>query len=83
MPLVTAAPVTVTLPIKSRAAMKVKAVYENVAAPIKKGDKVGELVISAPETKDVVVPLLAGADVERKGLFGRIGAALGRLVNGA
>jgi D-alanyl-D-alanine carboxypeptidase (penicillin-binding protein 5/6) len=83
VPLVTAAPVTVTLPIKSRAAMKVKAVYEGVAAPVKKGDKVGELVISAPDTKDVVVPLLAGADVERKGLFGRIGAALGRLVNGA
>jgi serine-type D-Ala-D-Ala carboxypeptidase (penicillin-binding protein 5/6) len=83
VPLVTAAPVVVTLPIKSRDAMKVKAVYDGVSAPIKKGDKVGQLVISAPETKDVVVPLLAGADVDRKGLFGRIGAALSRLVSGA
>jgi D-alanyl-D-alanine carboxypeptidase (penicillin-binding protein 5/6) len=82
VPLVTAAPVTVTLPIKARDAMKVKAVYEGVAAPIKKGDKLGELVISAPDAKDVVVPLLAGADVDKKGLFGRIGAALNRFVSG-
>jgi len=82
VPLVTAAPVTVTLPIKSRDAMKVKAVYEGVAAPVKKGDKLGELVISAPDTKDITVPLLAGADVEKKGLFGRIGAALNRFVSG-
>ena len=82
VPLVTAEPVSVTLPIKARSAMKVKAVYDGVAAPVKKGDKLGELVISAPDTKDVVVPLLAGADVEKKGLFGRIGAALGRFVTG-
>ncbi|HVO14303.1 MAG TPA: D-alanyl-D-alanine carboxypeptidase family protein [Alphaproteobacteria bacterium] len=82
VPLVTAAPVTVTLPIKSRDAMKVKVVYDGVAAPVKKGDKLGDLVVSAPDTKDIVVPLYAGADVEKKGMFGRIGAALNRFVSG-
>src|SRR5690606_31145906 len=82
VPLVTVEPVTVTLPIKARPDLRVKAVYEGVAAPIKKGDKLGELVVSAPGTKDVVLPLVAGADVERKGLFGRIGAVLGRFATG-
>ena len=82
VPLVTATPVTITLPIKARDGLKVKAVYDGVAAPIKKGDKLGELVISAPDTKDVTVPLVAGADVDRVGLFGRIGAALERFASG-
>jgi D-alanyl-D-alanine carboxypeptidase (penicillin-binding protein 5/6) len=82
VPLVPAGPVTVTLPVKSRAGLKVKAVYDGVAAPVKKGDKLGDLVISAPDTKDVTVPLVAGADVDKMGLFGRIGAALERFASG-
>ncbi|MBI1359574.1 MAG: D-alanyl-D-alanine carboxypeptidase [Alphaproteobacteria bacterium] len=47
-------------------------VYDSpLSAPIKQGDIVGNLVISAPGVPDITVPVAAGASVKKLGLFGR------------
>jgi D-alanyl-D-alanine carboxypeptidase (penicillin-binding protein 5/6) len=82
--LVAAEPLTVTLPRKSRREMKVTEFYEApIQAPVHKGDKVAKLVISAPGVDAVELPLVAGADVDRLGAFGRLGAAVSYLVFGS
>jgi len=43
-----------------------------VAAPIKKGDHIADLVINTADTPPQVVPLVAGEDVGQAGFFGRI-----------
>jgi len=75
---------TLTLPRKTRAEMQVKVVYDTPAtAPIAVGQNVGKLVISAPDTQPIVVPLQAAEAVDRLGPFGRISAGLKYLVFGA
>lgn len=82
--LVSEADITITLPRKSRPGLVVKVVYEEpVPAPIEKGAQIARLVISAPEFRTMEVPLVAGADIERLGMFGRLGAALGYMMWGA
>ncbi|WP_254434758.1 D-alanyl-D-alanine carboxypeptidase family protein [Magnetospirillum sp. UT-4] len=84
VPLVAGERLEVTMPRKSRRDMVVKAVYSGpVAAPIKKGQVVGKLVITAPGVETVELPLAAGADVGKLGLSGRIGAALKHILWGA
>jgi D-alanyl-D-alanine carboxypeptidase (penicillin-binding protein 5/6) len=52
-------------------------VYQGpLRAPVKEGDAVGELIISAPGVEDVKVPVTAGATVKKLGLFGRAATAL-------
>ena len=52
-------------------AMKIR--YQGpVAAPIKKGDHIADLVVTTGETPPQVVPLVAGEDVGSAGFFGRI-----------
>lgn len=73
----------VSVPRKSRKQMAVKVVHqEAVPAPVAKGDEVAKLVVSAPGMDDVSVPLLAGATVDERSFFGRLGAAIGQLVWG-
>ena len=73
----------VSVPRKSRKKMSVKVVHqEAVPAPIAKGDEIAKVVVSAPGMEDVSVPLYAGADVEERGFFGRLGTAIGQLVLG-
>jgi len=84
IPLVIADDMTLTLARKARKKMKVTIeLVEPIPAPIRKGQEVGQIVIRAPETNEVRVPLLAGADVARLGLFGRLGAAFSYLAWGA
>ena len=84
VPLVVDEELVVTMTRKARRAMKVSVVYEGpIKAPIAKGARVAELKISAPGRDDLKVPLFAGADVGRRGLFGRLWAAAGYLVWGA
>ena len=84
VPLVIDRDLHLTLPRKSRRAMKAKVVLrEPVPAPITKGTPVARLVISAPGQADVEVPLLAGEDVSRLGLFGRLGKAVRYLLWGS
>ena len=84
VPLVLEQDFALTLARKARRAMKATVVYDGpIAAPIVKGAEVAKLVVTAPETETVEVPLVAGADVGRLGTFKRLGAALSYLVWGA
>ncbi len=84
VPLVAARDVKVSLPRTSRRGLKVKVVYDGpVPAPIEKGAEIAKLMVTAPGFETLEVPLLAGADVGRIGVFGRLGAAIGYMIWGA
>lgn len=83
VPLVAEKDLTVVLPIASPAAMKMSVVYQGpLPAPIKKGSPVAKLHITIPDQPDRDVTLLAGKDVERKGVFGRVAARVHYLLTG-
>jgi D-alanyl-D-alanine carboxypeptidase (penicillin-binding protein 5/6) len=66
----------VTLPRKSRNDMKVTVSYDRpVPAPIKKGDAIGKVTVTAPDVSPIEAPLNAGAGVGRMGVFGRVAMA--------
>ncbi len=75
--------VEVTLPRKSRRKMKVSVQYDGpIPAPVKKGQELAKVVITAPDVKDIVIPLYAAEDAERLGFVGRLGAALKSIIWG-
>ena len=83
VPLVVASDVVVTLPRKARVEMTVAARYEGpIPAPIEAGAQIAKLVVSAPGIQPVEFPLVAGAGVERLGLFGRLSATFNYLLWG-
>jgi D-alanyl-D-alanine carboxypeptidase (penicillin-binding protein 5/6) len=83
VPLVIDRALTVTLPRRARRDMKVRLIYTNpVPAPVQQGAAIGRLVMTAPGRDPVELPLVAGATVERLGLFGRLSAAFEYLVWG-
>ena len=83
VPLVIEQDLLLTLPREARRKMKVLIRYDSpVPAPVRAGDAIAELVVTAPGEEDVRVPLVAGADVAKLGLVGRLGAALNYLVWG-
>ena len=72
--------VVVTLARAARKDLKVTAVYDRAAkAPVAKGQPVGKLVISAPDTKPIEVALVATQPVDRLNALGRMAAAAGYL----
>jgi D-alanyl-D-alanine carboxypeptidase (penicillin-binding protein 5/6) len=74
----------VTVPRRGADDLKVTVVYDGpVPAPIHKGDTVANLSISAPGIPPLEAPLVAGADVEKRGPIGRAFAALGSLIHRA
>ena len=73
----------VTLPRKSRKDMKVAVEYDRpVPAPIRKGDTVGKVVVTAPDAAPAEAPLVAAASVDRMNALGRIATLAGYLVWG-
>lgn len=83
VPLIAAEELEVTMPRKARRDMKVTAVYNGpVAAPIKKGETIGKLVVTAPGVETMEMPLVAGADVEQLGFSGRISTAIKQILWG-
>ena len=83
VPLVIEREMLLTLARKARRKMKVTVTFENpIPAPIAKGDPVAKLVLTVPGRDKLEVPLLAGAAVERLGLFGRLGTALKAIIWG-
>ena len=73
----------VTLPRKARKDMKVTIDYDRpIPAPIEKGEKLGKVVVSAPDVPPVEAPLIAAASVERMNPLGRIATLAGYLVWG-
>ncbi|MEE8445280.1 MAG: D-alanyl-D-alanine carboxypeptidase family protein [Alphaproteobacteria bacterium] len=83
VPLIIENPLVLSVMRKSRKNMKVKVVYPTaIPAPVTKGDVVAKLVVTAPDMEPVETPLLAGADVGERGMFGRFGAAVVYIVKG-
>ena len=84
VPLVIKNELTLTMRRKARREMSVKVVYDTpIPAPIQEGEELATLIVTAPETETIVVPLYAGASINQLGLFGRVEAAVGYLLWGA
>jgi D-alanyl-D-alanine carboxypeptidase (penicillin-binding protein 5/6) len=83
VPLVVNQDLVATLPRAARKSLEVRAVFDGpIPAPITKGQQVGKLVISAGDITPLEVPVYAGADVERLGMFGRVFATLKHFILG-
>jgi D-alanyl-D-alanine carboxypeptidase (penicillin-binding protein 5/6) len=83
VPLTVASDLVVTLPRKSRKDMKVTVDYDRpIPAPVKKGQTIGKLVVTAPDVPPTEVQLVAGADVDRMDPLGRVATLAGYLVWG-
>jgi serine-type D-Ala-D-Ala carboxypeptidase (penicillin-binding protein 5/6) len=84
VPLVPAQTVGVTLSREARKGLVVKLRYDNpVGAPVAAGQPLGSLEISAPNVTTFTVPLVAGREVPRAGMVGRVTGAIGYLIWGA
>ncbi len=83
VPLVLGDDLTVTLRRSLRSDLSVVAqVEEPVRAPIAAGDRLGKLIVTAPGSPALELPLLAGSDVAEKGFFARAAANAGQLLFG-
>ncbi len=66
-----------------RANMKVQIKYKSpIPAPISKDSHIADMIVTAPGHPDKTVALLAGEDVARKSIFGRMTASLLRKIRG-
>ncbi|WP_245176914.1 D-alanyl-D-alanine carboxypeptidase family protein [Haematospirillum jordaniae] len=85
VPLAVAQDVRLTLPRRASRNLEMKAVFTGpVPAPVQKGQPVGTLRISGTDMAQAIeIPLVAAADVQKLGLFGRIGAAINHMLFGA
>lgn len=84
VPLVAAEDIRLTMRQAARRKMDVTVEYvKPIPAPIAAGQHIATLRISAPDQEDVTMPLVAGTDVEKLGMFGRLIAAVSYLVFGA
>jgi D-alanyl-D-alanine carboxypeptidase (penicillin-binding protein 5/6) len=83
VPMVTAAPVDVTMQVESHSAMKVVLTYDGpVRAPVVKGQQLGTLNVSAPDFPGMKIPVYAAENVSSAGFFGRMFLGLRALVGG-
>jgi D-alanyl-D-alanine carboxypeptidase (penicillin-binding protein 5/6) len=83
VPLTVARDLVVTLPRKSRKDMKVVVSYDKpLPAPVKKGQEIGKVVVTAPDMAQVETPLVAGAGVDRMGPLGRMAMVAAHLIWG-
>lgn len=83
VPLILEEDLAVSLRRHLRDDLKVSVSYAGpVPTPIRKGTPVGTLRVTAPGLPTIERPLVAGADVERLGVFGRLMAAVQYLVIG-
>lgn len=83
--LVPAEDVKLLIPASAQNGIKAEAVFTGpVSAPVKAGDKLGDLVITIPGVDEPTkVPLVAEADVPAGGFLVRVSTALGRLTSRA
>jgi D-alanyl-D-alanine carboxypeptidase (penicillin-binding protein 5/6) len=83
VPLTVKAPVGVTMQVDSHPGMKVAVAYDGpVVAPIEKGQKLGELKVTAPDYPGLEVPLVAAEPVSRANIFARMYMGLKALLFG-
>jgi D-alanyl-D-alanine carboxypeptidase (penicillin-binding protein 5/6) len=79
VPLVAGRDLVLTLPRQWRSNIEARVRFDApVPAPVSKGQPIGVLVVGGQGVPTMNVPLIAGADVERLGLFPRIPAVIGR-----
>lgn len=72
VPLVGGHALVMTMPRAWRRTATVKVMYNGpIPAPVRRGDRIGELVLSGNGVPAMRVPLFAGADVDQLGLPGR------------
>jgi serine-type D-Ala-D-Ala carboxypeptidase (penicillin-binding protein 5/6) len=77
VPLVVPRPVQITAPTGQTVTPRVVARFDGpIAAPIAKGTKLGTALVTLPDNRVVEYPLEAGADVPRRGVFGRVTAMI-------
>ena len=65
-----------------RSKISSKMTYKTVAAPIKKGDHVADMIVLIPGRADRVIPLHAVSDVKAKSAFGKAWTVLIRKIRG-
>ncbi len=83
VPLTVAQDLLLTLPRADRQKVTAKAVVPTpIMAPVAAGQEIGKLVVSAPNMPDFTMSLIAGQDVPKMGIGGKIAANLNRLVFG-
>ncbi|GAA0536105.1 D-alanyl-D-alanine carboxypeptidase (penicillin-binding protein 5/6) [Rhizomicrobium palustre] len=83
VPVTAKVPVNVTMQVDSRQAMKVALKYKGpVAAPVKAGDQVGTLTVTAPDFPGLTVPVYATQDVGRQNIFIRMFTGIKALLGG-
>jgi D-alanyl-D-alanine carboxypeptidase (penicillin-binding protein 5/6) len=64
--------------------MKVTVAYDQpIAAPVKKGQPLGKVVVAIPNMAPAETPLVAAADVGRLGPLGRIAGVAGHMIWGS
>jgi len=84
VPLIIPEALKMTLSRDARSKMKVVVRMSNpVAAPVRKGQQLATLVVTAPNLKTREIPLIAAEDVNQLGFVGRIGAAIKHVLWGA
>jgi len=84
VPLVTTADVSLIMTPDQRKDMKATVSYDApIPAPIAAGQHVGTLTITMPDKSPLAIPLVAGANVDQLGIFGRGIAALRHMVFGS
>ena len=84
VPLLIEEPLTIIIPRKARRAMKVSVNYLGpLPSPITKGQAVAILRIEVPNMTVIERPLIAGMDIARKGVLGRLGTAMEHLLFGS
>ena len=72
VPLVATVGSQIGMHVSGSKAVKAVVVYKGpLSAPVKQGDIVGDLVITAPGVPEIKIPVAAGASVKKLGLFGR------------
>jgi serine-type D-Ala-D-Ala carboxypeptidase (penicillin-binding protein 5/6) len=83
VPLTVAKDLVATLTRKARKDMKVTVDYKKpIDAPVKQGQVVGKISVSAPDSATVEAPLIAAASDARLGPFGRMAAVAGNWIWG-
>ena len=83
VPLVVENDVTLSMPAAKHTDLKMAVHYKGpIEAPIRKGTVIGKLHIVVPDQEPQDIDLVAGKDVEREGLFGRVASRLHYLLGG-
>lgn len=84
VPMVIGEDLAITMSRRQRAEMKVSVEYFNpVAAPIARGQQIGDIVVELRGREPMRLPLLAGQAVDSVGGLGKIGAAFEYLLFGS